>query len=267
MQFNYDDNENADDELIWSIPQPFTYLPASAGAFRIKVDIPSTRFLDSVKIRLSNSQGTCSSNYVEDDTEFDTLQMRLPPSVLSANVNGIDNTKQCEPNYVTLRFNISHLSLASYRAPYIVRYQVTSIRGSQSLVNPQGQTIVTTNQQPIRLSVPNIGPFTPNSCSVRITLEDNVGCVSQPLVIGPITLPTTAINVSWEYFNAGSGNTRKQYTITGGLPGISPTYNILFGPQLTLPTGNTGFSVVPNNFTISVQGEDRVGCPFNSNSR
>jgi hypothetical protein len=256
LQFNFDSNEDSDGNPIWGTPQPYTYLnnPTSAGPFRVKVTIPRTQMLASVIIRLSNAQGTCGSDYNEDGTDFDVSQMKLPPNVLSVDVNNVDNTRQCEINFVTFKFNISHLNVfATYRAPYRLEYQIagqTGVFGTQTIY----QTSITQNQQPIRLAVPrNSSNLPSNRCSIKFRVTDNVGCQSSWLPINNIPLPTSSFSDSWSQSTV-SGQCIRRYSLSGGIAPYTVTNGFL---------PNTPYVVSCQPNATSVSGLDNVGCPFN----
>lgn len=263
VQFNFDDNEDANGELVWSTPQIFPYLNSN---FDFKVEIPSTTSFTSVKVRLSNPQGTCGSDYGEEDTEFDVLEMRLPPSLLVVDVNNIDNNKQCQPNKVSFKFNISHLSLfATYRAPYLLEYQIASNNGIY-ITPPASATpiYVTQNQQLITLSVPSQSAGTPKA-KIRFRVIDNVGCTSNWLETDFITLPSQDLgltNNSWSIQNLNNGNCIKSYTVVGGIP----PYTTPVGQPLLEPNTNTASATVPCNSGLYITVVDSVGCTITKNS-
>ena len=256
LQFNYDSNEDSEGNPIWTTPQQFTYLnnPTASGPFKVKVTIPRTDITAGVAIRLSNSQGTCGSNYSEDGTDFDISQMKLPPNVLSVDVNNVDNTRQCEINFVTFKFNISHLTaFATYRAPYILEYQIagqTGVFGTPTIY----QTSITQNQQPIRIAVPRNALNLPsNKCSIRFRVADNVNCQSSWLTINNIPLPTNSITPNWSQSTV-SGQCIRSYTLSGGIAPYTVTNGFL---------PNTPYVVSCQPNATSVSGLDNVGCPFN----
>jgi hypothetical protein len=266
IQFNYDNSEDADGNLIWTYREEVKYTTGT----NLKVEIPATNFRESVKVRLSNAEGTCGSDYGEDETEFDVSEMELPPAVLTVNTDDINNEKQCEVKFVSFKFNVSHLSIANYRAPYTMTYQVMPINSTlpQSTSVYLGQltygTKITLNQQPIRLSVPDVTylglKYQPDSCKVRIILTDNVGCVSSPIETELIKLPTEALNLKWSSITTGS-NSDKTITMTGGIP----PYKTIVGPELQ-PPAISATSTVPTNFIITATVEDSVGCIITKSS-
>jgi hypothetical protein len=250
LQFNYNGDEDANGNLIWGSPQSYQYIgsPNASGPFNLKVRIPKNQITSSIAIRLSNAAGTCGSNVSEDDTEFLITEMRLPPNTLIINTNNIDNTKQCEVNKVSFRFNISHLSIANYRAPYILEYEVQG----NSNIN-RGTTTINQNQQLVTLSVPNITGVNNQRCRVRIRVTDNVGCQSPWFEINNIVLPTSTISANWNQRRVNNQCIRR-YTLSGGIPQYTVTNG--FEP-------NIDYVVPCQRNATSVSGLDSVGCPFN----
>jgi hypothetical protein len=123
---------------------------------------------------------------------------------------------------------------------------------------------ITTNRQPIRLSVPNFviagATYQPNKCKVKIILIDKVGCISLPFEIGPINLPEQPLNITWSS-EVVSGGCDKTFTVVNG-SGIGP-YRTILGPELQFPNTPppvTATSTVPCNNIISATVEDNVGC-------
>jgi hypothetical protein len=265
-QINYNGDENSDDELIWSQP-PTQATYNNLGEF--EVTIPATTIFESVGIRLCNPQGTCGSDIVKDETDFDLFEMLLPPNVLALNVNNINNSKQCQPNSVSFKFNVSHLSLgATYRAPYRLDYQIANVNNSYGPLI-QSQIFITQNQQLITLPVPQILGNPSPSAKIKIRVTDKVGCVSPFLEIGPIQIPTQELNVIWSsQFVSGTPNTpnaiyTKSYQISGGIPPYTTTSGqpLLPSPNATTASANVAFN---NGLTITVQ--DSAGCIITKNS-
>jgi hypothetical protein len=268
IQFNYDNSEDTDGNLIWTAPSEVNYTKDT----NLKVEIPSTNFRESVKVRLCNPEGTCGSDFGEDETEFDVLEMKLPPGKLTVNTDGINNDKQCIPKSVSFKFNVSHLAIATYRAPYTMTYQLMPI-SSQTTKTPTYtpsiytyQTKITANQQPITINlIPDIvdgsSNYTPDSCKVIIILTDNVGCTSSPVEIGPLKLPTTPLKLKWSKVGTSNGFSDKTITLEGGIP----PYETIVGPKLE-PTATTATSAVPTNFIITATVEDSIGCSVSESS-
>lgn len=256
-QLNFNSQVDANDELVWGAPVSVAYNAAN----EFEVIIPASTVFDAVSIRLSNAEGTCGSNTSVNETEFDVSEMILPPSALVLDVNNIDNDKQCVPNKVSFKFNISHLLLAqTYRAPYILQYQIFN-----PIFNSYGSTVTyptPINQNQQLVSINNI---TSNPVKLRIKVIDNVGCESPWLELDPIQLPTNELNensIQWTSTPAGNGFCNKTYTITSNA-GIAP-YTVVTGPQLS--TANSGTSQFPCNFITSVTIKDSVGCTVTKNS-
>lgn len=258
-QFNFNSEEDSNGELIWSYPETAPY--NTVGEF--EVTIPASTVFESVSVRLSNAEGTCGSNTSANETEFDINEMFLPPNLLSLNTIDIDNSRQCTPNKVSFRFNISHLLLGqTYRAPYILQYEifnpVTNSYGS-TVIHP---TPINQNQQLV-----TINNITFNPVRLRVKVIDKVGCESSWLVLNPIQLPTIELNensIQWTSTPVAPNSTfcNKTYTITSNA-GIAP-YTVVTGPQLS--TANSGTSQFPCNFITSVTIKDSVGCTVTKNS-
>ena len=275
IQYNYDDAQDENNNLIWSQPPtPVTYLD---NQFNIKLEIPSTPLFGTVKVRLTHPQGICGSNFGEDETEFDVLEMRLPPAPLVIDTINIDNSKQCLPNKVSFRLNVSHLSLfATYRAPYTLTYQIANQTGIFNGTDIIHTTLITQNQQLITLNVPNtLDGGSPTSAKVRLTLRDNVGCVSNTLIIdstpagSPIRIPTNDLDVNWSSTlvsgpaNAPNSIYNKAYQIVGG---IAPYTTPSGQPLLSTPSSTSANTNVALNNGLTITVEDSVGCLITKNS-
>lgn len=266
VQFNYDEAENANGNLIWTAVQQFPYLNNN---YDFRVEIPSNAFNGSVRVRLSNPNGTCGSDFGRDETDFDRFEMQLPPNVLTVDTLGINNSKQCTPNFISFKFNISHLLIATYRGPYTLEYQIANSTGVYGAVITHS-TLITQNQQLITLSVPRVGPaLAPSgSAKVKFRVIDNVGCVSPWEEIkntdgSQITLPTGLLKVQWTINPTGSNNAIKSYVISGG---IAP-YTTPAGQPLLSPNNNTTASTtVGLNNGLYITVIDSVGCTITENS-
>jgi hypothetical protein len=274
IQYNFDDAQDANDDLVWS--QPPSVVPYLDNQFNIKLEIPSTPPFGTVKIRLSDPQGICGSDYDEQDTEFDVLEMRLPPAPLVIDTLNIDNSKQCLPNKVSFRLNVSHLSLfATYRAPYTLTYQIANQTGIFNGTDIIHTTLITQNQQLITLNVPTlVGGASPTSATIKLKITDNVGCVSNLLTLGPIQIPTQALGLSnnnnWTITYVGPGTVgapnaiyTKSYQIVGG---IAPYTTPAGQPLLSTPTSTSASANVALNNGLTITVEDSVGCIITRNS-
>ena len=259
LNFNAAEDPNTE-ELIWS--QVYN-VPYDSSSLEFEVLIPATNIFTEVAIRLCNPQGTCGSNINEDDTEFDVSEILLPPGPLLISTIGIDNTKQCSPNNISFKFDISQLFIASYRAPYRLEYQVANGTGVYGPLNIY-TTPITSNQQLITLNVPS--PAT--SAKVRFRVIDKVGCESPWEVIGPIQLPTSNLNVQWTNSQLPPAQQPpapqsplciKSYVISGGLPPYTTPIGQPLLP-LTPPNSNTATATVACNNGLQITVVDSVGC-------
>lgn len=256
-QLNFNSQVDSNDELVWTAPVSVAYNAAN----EFEVTIPASTVFEAVSVRLSNAEGTCGSNTSVNETEFDIIEMLLPPSALVLDVNNIDNNKQCVPNKVSFKFNISHLLLAqTYRAPYILQYQIFNPITNSYSSTVTHPTPINQNQQLV-----TINNITFNPVKLRIKVIDNVGCESPWLELAQIQLPTIELNensIQWTSTPAGNGFCNKTYTIASNA-GIAP-YTVVTGPQLS--TSNSGTSQFPCNFITSVTIKDSVGCTVTKNS-
>lgn len=281
IQFNFNDQEDADGNLIWSLPTnpPIPYLNSN---YDIKLEIPALPPFVTVKVRLSNPTGTCGSNYGEDDTDFDINEMRLPPTFLTIDTLNIDNTKQCAVNKISFRFNISHLFIASYRAPYTLEYYLTNQSGVYPPTSTIHTTLITSNQQLITLNIPTIINGTSyvfsNQAKVKFRVRDNVGCESPWEEIGPIPIPISNLDVQWSNSQLPPPPLPqpapnpplciKTYVISGGLPPYTtPVGQPLLPEVAPLPEpNNTANATVACNNGLQITVVDSVGCTIVKNS-
>lgn len=270
LNYNGDVDENTD-ELIWS---PVYNVPYDSS-LEFVVLIPATTIFQSVSIRLCNPQGTCGSNINEDNTDFEVNEILLPPSVLLVNTLDIDNTKQCAVNQFSFKFNISHLFIASYRAPYILEYYLTNQLGVYPSTSTIYPTPITSNQQLVTLTMPTVidgvsFAFS-NQAKIKFRVIDKVGCISPWEEIGPIPLPTSNLNVQWSNSQIPGTNPPsciKTYVISGGLPPYTtPVGQPLLPevPPLPVPNNTANATVACNN-GLQITVVDSVGCTVVKNS-
>jgi hypothetical protein len=278
IQFNFNDQEDADGNLLWSLPQLTPYLNSN---YDIKLEIPALPPFATVKVRLSNPSGTCGSDYGDDDTEFDIIEMRLPPTFLTIDTLNIDNTKQCAVNKISFRFNISHLLIASYRAPYTLEYYLTNQLGVYPPTSTIHTTLIQTNQELVTLTIPTIingvsFAFS-NQAKIKFRVRDNVGCVSNWEEIGPIPIPISNLDVQWSNSQLPPAQQPpapqpllcvKSYVISGGLPPYTtPTGQPLLPEVAPLPVpNNTATATVACNNGLQITVVDSVGCTIVKNS-
>lgn len=110
--------------------------------------------------------------------------IRLPIANLSVNTTGIDNTKQCDPNTVSFKINISHYlanNTYSQRSPYTFKYKING--GSEQTAT------ITSHLQEIVGQMPSAT----GSASITYTITDNKGCTSSG-TLPTITLPTNVLS-------------------------------------------------------------------------
>jgi hypothetical protein len=278
IQFNYNEAEDANSNLIWTAVQLYPYLNSN---YDIKVEIPANLVIASVKVRLSNPAGTCGSNFADDETDFDRFDMELPPCPLTVDTIGIDNSKQCTPEKISFKFNISHLLLATYRRPYTLEYQIANSSGVYGAVTTY-QNLITQNQQLITLIVPKVLVGTilvpSSSAKVKFRVKDNVGCYSPWEEIknnngGPIiTIPTAQLNVGWTINQLAVPPSPpppatplaiKTYVIGGG---IAPYTTPAGQPLLSTNNNTTASATVSLNNGLYITVVDSVGCTITANS-
>lgn len=248
-QINYNEQEDASGNLIWSNSQVIS-APYNANN-EFYVVIPSTTQFDSLAVRLTNPQGTCGSNSFNDETIFDKEQLSLPPNTLSINVNNIDNTKQCNVGFASFKFNISHFP-AIYRTPYTMFYEL-SVNGGSFGSTIQYPTLITTNQQLITLQLPTVGGLPPNQVSIKVKIVDSVGCESQWFTIGQLNLPTQQIGPPIWTQVSQNNQCLRSYTLSGGIGPYTITSGFLPNIQYVVPC---------QNYATSIGGTDSIGCPF-----
>lgn len=253
-QYCLDDAVDSNGNTVFTNGPTLTYVDNSTY---ISLFIPAGSFTSSIEMRITNPQGTCFSL-----SEGASLsQVELPIVALTANVTNLDgttinNTKQCTPNFVSFKFNISHLQYGmTNRGPYEVKYKVNN--GATQTVN------VTTNQQVITSAVPNILGVPPSTCVIQIvSVTDSLGCVSPSFTLPTIQLPTQAIGGSWVTVPIpGSTTMVKKYLPISG--GIQP-YTTVSGYAYYNNTPSTIYEVSISN-TLSSTIQDSVGCSITIN--
>ena len=248
IQYNLDGVEDSNGDMLFTNGPTLSFIDNTTY---LSLFIPNGLFTDTIDIRISNPQGTCFSN-IEPLSKED---VSLPAVTLTANITNldgttVDNTKQCTPNFVSFKFNISHLQNGMInRGPYEVKFTVN---------NGVIQTrIVTTNQQVITTS------STSSTCVIQIvSVKDNVGCLSPSFTLPTILLPTQSLSGTWIIVPVpGSTTTVKKYLpITGG---IQP-YTLVSGYAIYNGTPSTIYEVNINN-TISSTIQDSIGCSITVN--
>ena len=259
LDYRLDEAEDAAGNAVFAaFPTTFTYTNATTP---LLISIPSSSMLTSVTFRMTNAARTCFS----EELDIDRAEVALPPSILTANVTGVVNTKQCVPGQVKFKFNISHLTAGfTGRAPYIVTYTVKGINGAFNLTSSLQTTMVTTNQQEITASVPYPSGLVPTSCQITINVKDNVNCVAPTLILPIIPLPSTALSASWSnttYYNAAASQNwiHKRLIANFGIGTKTGSpyavYNGTPATEFNYPVGSTLSSTVT----------DTVGCTIIAN--
>lgn len=249
-QYSLDGAEDVNGEALFINGPTLSFINDTTP---LSLFIPAGSFTSSISIRIANQQGTCFSG----DEDISINEVQLPIVALNANVTNldgttIDNTKQCTPNFVTFKVNISHLQYGmNNRGPYEVKFKVN---------NGAVQTrTITTNQQVITSALPS--PST--TCVVQIvSVTDILGCVSPSFTLPTIQLPSQTLSGSWTTVPIpGSTTTVKKYlTISGG---IQP-YTTVSGYAYYDNTPATIYTVATNN-TLSSTIQDSIGCSITVN--
>lgn len=272
-QLNFDDEGGADN-LVWrgafgSAANTITSVAnINNTTTPITIQVPVGSFTESIKIRITDPQGICSSDFSEDNSDIAIEEVMLPVVSLSAtnvNINNslVNNTQQCTVGQVSFRFNITHyLAGMNYREPYQLSYRLkpyyNNVPSTFGAIQ-QYPTLITSNQQLITVAVPQSGGLNANKVEVEITkLIDNVGCQSTPYLLPVITLPTTQLSATWTKTQIGGGNCNYVLNPNGG---IAP-YTGVSGP---LPNGTA--TVFPcANFAVTSTFVDSVGCQITTSA-
>lgn len=227
VQYTIDDAVDANNNIIWN-NTTVNYVNASTPMY-VQFAKPSGGLNFGTKIRMRSADGQCFSNAVSVSKDA----IRLPAVTLSINVTGINNAKQCNPNVVSFKFNVSHLQANdTNRLPYTFAFKVNN--------GPTNTVQITSNQQLITASMPSVS----SSAVITYTITDNVGCTATG-TLPTIAMPTLALTASWTYNTNVQPNT-KSLSISGG-----------FAPYSTSPSVNSAKSVIQ-----SVTVTDNVGCTF-----
>jgi hypothetical protein len=249
-QYSLDGAEDANGEALFVNGPTLNFVNDTTP---LSLFIPAGSFTTSIAVRITNQQGTCFSG----DEDISISEVALPIVALNANVTNldgttIDNTKQCTPNFVTFKVNISHLQYGmTNRGPYEVKFKVN---------NGAVQTrTVTTNQQVITSALPSAS----TTCVVQIvSVTDSLGCVSPSFTLPTIQLPSQALGGSWTVVPIpGSTTTVKKYLPIVG--GVQP-YSTVSGYAYYDNTPSTMYTVATNN-TLSSTIQDSVGCSITVN--
>lgn len=253
-QYSLDYAEDSNGEPLFTNGPILTFVDTTTP---LSIFIPSGSFSDNISIRIMNQQGTCFS----DDESVSKSDVALPIVGLNANItnldgSSIDNSKQCTPNFVSFKINISHLQYGmNNRGPYTVNYKVN---------NGATQTkVITTNQQLITSAVPPIGLNPATTCVIQIvSVIDSFGCVSPSFTLPTIQLPSQALSGNWVVLPVPGSTTmvKKYLPLSGGIP----SYTTVSGYAYYNNTPSTMYEVNINN-TLTSTVQDSVGCTITVN--
>ena len=212
---------------------------------------------DELKIKFKSVDGLCYSNLL---TMPESI-IRLPPAFLGVNFNNINNAKQCDPNTITFKFNVTHWEVAgnSYmeRAPYLFAYSINGV--------PQTPVVLTNNQQVITTAMPSVS----SSAVITYLITDNKGCTASgtlPTITMP-TLPLAGQVVRTSTTDANNITTcYYKFTASGGIgPYVTTNPSILLNTNYQNGTGinvsnATSFCNNYPNPPVSITIVDSVGC-------
>ncbi len=165
----------------WNDATAFKISDYTSPSNYVTLNMPKSTFssLSNFKFKFISNDEKCESNFIT----INEGVIRLPIDNLYVNTNGIDNTKQCNPNVVTFKINVSHyLSDPSYaqRSPYSFKFKVNG--------GPEQTVSITSHLQEINGQMPsNTG-----SAVITYTITDSKGCTASG-TLPTITLPTTAL--------------------------------------------------------------------------
>jgi len=187
--------QNASGDVLITIPKSVTM---SSGTSNL------TKF----RLRFVSLDGLCYSNEIQ----VLESQIRLPNTTLSINFSGINNARQCNPNVVSFKFNISHIPFGavsgadSTRYPYTFSYKVNGVQKPLVTFNTLAAV-----QQGITTTMPSVT----NNANIRYVITDSKGCTASGSF--NITMPTAILNATWSYNNSANPQT-KALNVTGGIP-------------------------------------------------
>jgi len=222
----------------WASAVPFITTNYVSPSTDMELSLPKASFpsLTSFDFKFKSNDEKCESGLLT----FNEGIIRLPNSWLSVNTNGItSNSKQCNPNSVTFKVNVSHWEINpgyTLRKPYTFKFKVNG--GTEQTVE------LNTHQQEI---VGNM-PSPTGSAVITYTITDNKGCTASG-TLPTITLPTQALTASWSYGVNSSGGATKTLNISGGI-GNPNNYSVV------LPVVSARSVVQSPTIT------DSVGCTF-----
>ncbi len=254
VQYNINRANDSAGDLIWNnLTSSTAYINGSTYVY---VTVPGSALSNGkMYLRFKSVDGLCFSN----ELEMLESAIRLPNTTLGINFSGIDNTKQCNPNVVTFKFNVSHWSVNSFyteRAPYTFKFKINGSgpTGTSSFFTET----ITSNQQVINATIPSVS----SSAVITYTITDNKGCTNSGSFT--IAMPTVALNGSITRSNTTVGSTTYCYykiNVSGGFSpysssdGNSVNTNINAG-TVTNPSFCSAYPPALQTKTIT----DNVGC-------
>lgn len=253
LDYSVDQEMNSTGQPIW---YPITINGYVNATTPLTITLPSNTFSERITFRMTNAAKTCHSENVV----IDITEVRLPLTTLTINTNGVVNTKQCTPNQVKFKFNVSHLVMGSTtRAPYTVTYRVKGINSLGQLNGVVQYTTINTNQQEIIANVPKPSGFAASSCVVTVTVTDNAQCISNTINI-TIALPTTLLQGVWSTQGApyqlnGQTYVHKILNVSGG---VGTTY--LGSPYQVYSNNPNNIYNYPQSTQLTSTVTDTVGC-------
>ena len=244
------------------------------GTTYLYLTLPAILFSnDELIIKFKSLDELCFSNKLT----MNESEIRVPPAFLGVNFNGINNYKQCVPNVLSFKFNVTHWEVAgptySERKPYDFKYQING-HGPTGTGSYFTETI-NSNQQPITENVPAAvlaaipAGSTTYPIVITYTITDNKGCTASG-TLPTITMPTQVLSGQVVRTSTTDiNNITKCYykfTASGGISPYSTTpSSVLLNTDYQNGTGVNVINTTSfcNNYPttpVSIQILDSVGC-------
>ena len=263
VQYNVNETFNSNGQLAYNdLLSTTNYVNGSTYVY---VTIPNSLTTNKdLRLRFKSVDGLCFSNVLT----MNEPSIRLPNTTLGINFNGINNAKQCNPNVVTFKFNVSHWLVggAGYmeRAPYTFKYKING--SGPTGTNSFFTKTITSNQQVINTTMPAVS----SSAAITYTITDNKGCTASGSFT--ITMPAQALVGQVVRTNTSVPLPlvcQYSFTASGGIGGKTSTRplnivnNSYIGPIASAGIANavrpTFCSVYPNPVLVATI-TDSVGC-------
>ena len=271
VRYRVNDDSNSVGDPIYNIVQSTTeYVNDSIYVY---ATLPKTLSKNNnLTLSFVSVDGLCFSN----ELKMNESAISLPNTTLSVNVTGIDNTKQCVPNVVSFKFNVSHWSVGgnSYmeRAPYTFKYKINDY--GPNGVNSFFTTTVSANQQLLTATIPTAaiptGGGTTYQADIVYTITDSKGCTANGTI--NITMPRQALDGQVVRTNSLSPlpiNCQYKFTATGGIgdksasPALDTVITSFTGSEATSTTANnirSSFCSTKPTPAVTATITDSVGC-------